>query len=85
MLERPFRNYFDKAAKLRHGTTGENLIISLELRLDNIVFRLGFGRTRKEARQIVDHKHISVNGKTVNIPSYSVKEDDVIEIRELDV
>lgn len=82
VLERPFRNYFDKAAKLRHGTTGENLIISLELRLDNIVFRLGFGRTRKEARQIVDHKHISVNGKTVNIPSYSVKEGDVIEIRE---
>lgn len=82
VLEKPFRNYFEKASMLRHGTTGENLIISLELRLDNVVFRLGFGRTRKEARQIVDHKHISVNGKTVNIPSYSVKEGDVIEIRE---
>ena len=82
VLEKPFRNYFDKASKLKYGTTGENLIISLELRLDNIVFRLGFGRTRKEARQIVDHKHVSVNGKTVNIPSYSVKEGDVIEIRE---
>ena len=82
VLEKPFRNYFDKASKLKQGTTGENLVISLELRLDNIVFRLGFGRTRKEARQIVDHKHVSVNGNTVNIPSYAVKEGDVIEIRE---
>lgn len=82
VLERPFRTYFEKASKLKYGTTGENLIISLELRLDNIIFRLGFARTRKEARQIVDHKHVSVNGKTVNIPSYSVKAGDVIEIRE---
>ncbi len=82
VLEKPFRNYFDKASKLKQGTTGENLVISLELRLDNVVFRLGFGRTRKEARQIVDHKHVSVNGNTVNIPSYAVKEGDVIEIRE---
>ncbi len=82
VLERPFRNYFDKASKLKDGTPGDNLIISLELRLDNVVFRLGFGRTRKEARQIVDHKHVTVNGKTVNIPSYAVKEGDVIEIRE---
>ncbi|NLJ90672.1 MAG: 30S ribosomal protein S4 [Clostridiales bacterium] len=82
VLEKPFRNYFEKASKLKYGTTGENLIISLELRLDNIIFRLGFARTRKEARQIVDHKHVTVNGKTVNIPSYSVKAGDVIEIRE---
>ena len=82
VLEKPFRNYFEKASKLKYGTTGENLVISLELRLDNVIFRLGFGRTRKEARQIVDHKHVSVNGKTVNIPSYSLKEGDVVEIRE---
>ena len=82
VLERPFRNYFDKASKLKYGTTGENLIITLELRLDNIIFRLGFGRTRREARQIVDHKHVLVNGKTVNIPSYQVKAGDVIEIKE---
>ena len=82
VLEKPFRNYFEKASKLKYGTTGENLVITLELRLDNAVFRLGFGRTRKEARQIVDHKHVSVNGKTVNIPSYSIKVGDVIEIRE---
>ena len=82
VLEKPFRNLFEKASKLKYGTTGENLIISLELRLDNIIFRLGFARTRKEARQIVDHKHVTVNGKTVNIPSYSVKAGDVIEIRE---
>jgi small subunit ribosomal protein S4 len=64
------------------GLTGPNLMILLELRLDNVVFRLGFARTRKEARQIVDHKHVLVNGKCVNIPSYRVKAGDKIEIRE---
>jgi small subunit ribosomal protein S4 len=82
VLEKPFRNYFEKASKLKYGTTGENLIISLELRLDNVIFRMGIGRTRKEARQIVDHKHVLVNGKTVNIPSYQVKAGDTIEIKE---
>lgn len=82
VLEKPFRNYFTKAQKLKYGTTGENLMILLELRLDNIMFRLGYGRTRKEARQIVDHKHVLVNGKAVNIPSYQVKAGDVIEIKE---
>ena len=82
VLEKPFRNYFAKAQKMKYGTTGENLMITLELRLDNVIFRLGFARTRKEARQIVDHKHISVNGKSVNIPSYQVKVGDVIEIKE---
>ncbi len=62
--------------------TGENLMIILESRLDNVVFRMGFARTRKEARQIVDHKHVLVNGKCVNIPSYLVKAGDVIEIKE---
>ena len=64
------------------GQTGENLMVMLESRLDNIVFRMGFARTRREARQIVDHKHITVNGKVVNIPSYLVKAGDVIEIKE---
>ena len=82
VLEKPFRNNFARAQKLRYGTTGENLMIMLELRLDNVLFRLGFARTRKEARQIVDHKHVLVNGKCVNIPSYLVKAGDVIEIRE---
>lgn len=82
VLEKPFRNYFAKAQKLKYGTTGENLMILLELRLDNVLFRLGFGRTRKECRQIVDHKHVLVNGKQVNIPSYCVKAGDVIEIKE---
>ncbi len=82
VLEKPFRNYFARAQKLKYGTTGENLMILLELRLDNILFRMGFARTRKEARQIVDHKHVTVNGKRVNIPSYSVKPGDVIEIKE---
>ena len=82
VLEKPFRNYFAKAQKLKYGTTGDNLMILLELRLDNILFRLGFARTRKEARQIVDHKHVLVNGKCVNIPSYEVKAGDVIEIKE---
>lgn len=82
VLEKPFRNNFAKAKKMKNGTAGENLMIILELRLDNVIYRLGFGRTRKEARQIVDHKHVLVNGKCVNIPSYSVKPGDVIEIKE---
>lgn len=81
VLEKPFRNYYTKA-DLMKGQTGENLMVLLERRLDNIVFRLGFARTRREARQVVDHKHVLVNGKCVNIPSYLVKAGDVIEIRE---
>ena len=82
VLEKPFRNNFAKAQKLKYGTTGENLMILLELRMDNVVFRMGYGRTRKEARQIVGHKHVLVNGKCVNIPSYTVKPGDKIEIKE---
>ena len=82
VLEKPFRNNFNKAKKLHYGTTGENMLILLELRLDNVMFRLGYGRTRTEARQIVDHKHVLVNGKCVNIPSYQVKAGDVISICE---
>ena len=81
VLEKPFRNYYEKADR-QAGMTGENLMRMLELRLDNVIFRLGFARTRREARQIVDHKHVLVNGKTVNIPSYQVKAGDKIEIRE---
>ena len=81
VLEKPFRNYFAKAKQME-GMTGDNLMILLESRLDNVIFRLGFARTRREARQIVDHKHVLVNGKTVNIPSYLIKEGDVIEIKE---
>ena len=81
VLEKPFRNYFEKASRMK-GQSGENLMIMQETRLDNVIFRLGFARTRKEARQIVGHKHVSVNGRTVNIPSYLVKAGDVIEIRE---
>ena len=81
VLEKLFRNYFAKAQKM-NGMTGDNLMILLESRLDNVVFRLGLARTRKEARQIVDHKHVLVNGKQVNIPSYLVKAGDVIEIKE---
>ena len=81
VLEKPFRNYCKKADKMR-GLTGLNLMTILESRLDNVVFRLGFARTRKEARQIVDHKFVTVNGKVVNIPSYLVKAGDVIEIKE---
>ena len=81
VLEKPFRNYYKKA-DLMKGQTGENLMVLLERRLDNIVFRLGFARTRREARQVVDHKHVLVNGKCVNVPSYLVKAGDVIEIRE---
>ena len=81
VLEKPFRNYFEKAEKM-NGQTGENLMVILETRLDNVIFRLGFARTRKEARQIVDHKHVLVNGKAVNIPSYLIKAGDTIEIKE---
>ena len=81
VLEKPFRNYYERADRQK-GQTGENLMILLERRLDNVIFRLGFARTRREARQIVDHKHVSVNGKCVNIPSYLIKAGDVIEIRE---
>lgn len=81
VLEKPFHNYYLKADRMK-GMTGENLMIILESRLDNVIFRLGFARTRKEARQIVDHKHVLVNGKQVNIPSYLVKAGDTIEIKE---
>ena len=81
VLEKPFRNYYAKASKME-GMVGQNLMILLERRLDNVVFRMGFGRTRRETRQIVDHKHILVNGKCVNIPSYLVKAGDVIEVKE---
>ena len=82
VLEKPFRNMFAKAEKMRTGTAGENLMILLEMRLDNVLFRLGIGRTRRESRQIVDHRHVLVNGKCVNIPSYTVKAGDVISIKE---
>ena len=81
VLEKAFRNYYKKADRMK-GMTGENLLMLLEQRLDNVVFRLGFARTRREARQMVDHKAFSVNGKTINIPSFSVKPGDVVEIRE---
>ena len=81
VLEKPFRNYYAKASKM-NGMVGTNLMILLECRLDNVLFRMGFGRTRKENRQIVDHKHVRGNGKQVNIPSYQVKAGDVIEIKE---
>mgnify|MGYP001075795422 FL=1 len=81
VLEKPFRNYYKKADRMK-GMTGENLMTMLEARLDSVVFRMGFARTRREARQVVDHKHILVNGKCVNIPSYQVKAGDVIEVKE---
>ena len=81
VLEKPFRNYYKKADQMS-GQTGENLMAMLELRLDNVLFRMGFARTRREARQIVDHKHVLVNGKQVNIPSYQTHAGDVIEIKE---
>ena len=81
VLEKPFHNYYNKADRME-GQTGENLMILLELRLDNVLFRMGMARTRKEARQIVDHKHVLVNGKQVNIPSYLVSAGDTIEIKE---
>ena len=81
VLEKPFRNYYKKADKMQ-GMTGENLMILLERRLDNVIFRLGFARTRREARQIVGHKHVTVNGRIVSIPSFLVKAGDVVEIKE---
>ena len=81
VLEKPFRNYYDKADRMK-GMTGENLMTMLEIRLDNVVFRMGFARTRREARQVVGHKHITVNGRIVNVPSYLVKAGDVVEVRE---
>ena len=81
VLEKPFHNYYEKADQMK-GMTGTNLMTMLESRLDNVVFRMGFARTRKEARQIVDHKFVLVNGKQVNIPSYLVKAGDTIEIKE---
>jgi len=80
-LEKPFHTYYERADQMK-GITGANLMIILECRLDNVIFRLGFARTRREARQIVDHKFLLVNGKRVNIPSYIVKPGDVIEINE---
>ena len=81
VLEKPFRNYYAKAEKLA-GQTGENLMILLESRLDNVIFRMGMARTRREARQVVGHRHVTVNGKIVNIPSYLVSAGDVIQIKE---
>ncbi len=81
VLEKPFRNYYEKAVRMK-GMTGANLMTMLEMRLDNILFRAGFARTRREARQIVDHKHVLVNGSCVNIPSYEVSVGDKIEIKE---
>lgn len=81
VLEKPFRNYYKKADRMK-GMTGENLMTMLESRLDSVIFRMGFARTRREARQVVDHKHVLVNGKVVNIPSYLTKAGDVIEIKE---
>lgn len=81
VLEKPFRNYYEKADRMK-GMTGENLMIMLERRLDSVIFRMGFARTRREARQIVGHKHVLVNGKCINIPSYLVSAGDVIEISE---
>lgn len=81
VLEKPFRNYYERAERMK-GMTGENLMVMLETRLDSVVFRMGFARTRREARQIVGHQHILVNGKRVQIPSYMIKAGDVIEIRE---
>ena len=81
VLEKPFRNYYNRADRMK-GQTGENLMVMLESRLDSVVFRMGFARTRREARQVVGHKHFLVNGKPVQIPSYLVKAGDVIEVRE---
>ena len=81
ILERQFRNYYKEASRLK-GSTGENLLQLLEARLDNVVYRMGFGSTRAEARQLVNHKSIMVNGEIVNIPSYVVTADDVVSVRE---
>ncbi len=81
VLEKPFRNYYKKADRMK-GMTGENLMTMLESRLDSVVFRMGFARTRREARQVVGHKHILVNGRCVSIPSYLIKAGDVVEVKE---
>ena len=81
ILERQFRNLFSKASR-KYGITGENLLQLLESRLDNVVYRLGIAPTRRSARQLVSHKHITVNGNLVNIPSFSVKEGDMVAVRE---
>ena len=81
VLEKPFRNYFEKASRMK-GQVGENLMVLLESRLDNVIFRRGWARTRREARQIVGHRHVLVNGKIVNIPSYLIKAGDTVEIKE---
>ena len=81
ILERQFRNYYKEASRIK-GSTGENLLQLLETRLDNVVYRMGFGSTRAEARQLVNHKAIMVNGKIVNIPSYVVSASDVVSVRE---
>ena len=81
VLEKPFRNYYEKADQMR-GQSGENLMVLLERRLDNVIFRLGFARTRREARQVVLHKFVLVNGKVVNVPSYQLKAGDTVVIRE---
>ena len=81
VLEKPFRNYYDIADRMK-GQTGTNLMTILETRLDNVIFRMGFARTRREARQVVLHKFITVNGKVINIPSYLIKAGDVIEVKE---
>ena len=81
VLEKPFGNYYEKADRMK-GMTGENLMTMLESRLDNVVFRMGFARTRREARQVVGHKHVLVNGKCINIPSYLIKAGDVISLSD---
>ena len=81
VLEKPFRNYYDRADRMK-GQTGANLMTILESRLDNVVFRMGFARTRREARQVVLHKFVLVNGKQINVPSYLIKAGDTIEIKE---
>ena len=81
VLEKPFRNYYKRADRMK-GLPGENLMVLLERRLDKVVFRLGFARTRREARQVVLHKFVMVNGKTINIPSYQIRVGDVVEVKE---
>jgi small subunit ribosomal protein S4 len=81
VLEKQFRRYYEEANRKKEGLTGENLLILLELRLDNVLYRAGWGRTRAESRQLVSHKHVLVNNRATNVPSYRVKPGDVIEIR----
>ncbi len=81
VLEKPFRNYYEKADRMK-GMTGENLMVMLESRLDNVVYRMNFARTRREARQVVGHKHITVNGRVVSIPSYQIKAGDVVAVSD---